>query len=209
MSKIIKYVVGIVIALLVVYFSFDIQKLDEYKASDKVEVFDAEKYAGNIWENELPKALKSAVELTSLIDDLEKDPDKTYSQHGKKLGISQTWYFLIKGEGVIRKINDETIIVQLKDDKQVRLATSFIFGNAVRESSGVVNIDDFINMTDFNNVSVALNKKVKEQIIPELKAEAKVGESIEFEGAVEINEESLEPDNIRVIPVSVKFENAN
>jgi len=209
MSRIIKYIIGIVVALLALYFSIDIQKLDEYKTSNKSEVFDAEKFAGNVWENELPQALKSAVELTDLMDQLEKNPDRACLQHGKKLGISLTWYFLVKGEGTIRSIGEEALVIQLKNGKQIRLATSFIFGNAVRESSGVVNIDDFINMTDFNNVSVALNRKVKEEVIPNLKQGSKNGENIQFEGAVEINEESLDLDNIKVIPISVKLEDAN
>ncbi len=206
MSKTLKYIVGIVVALLVIYFSVDIQKLDEYKALDKTETFDAEKYAANVWENELPKAFKSAVELTDLTDQLHKDPDHACSQHGKKLGISKTWYFLVKGEGIIRSIGDEAIVVQLKNGKQFRLATAFIFGNAVRESSGHVNIDDFINMTDFNNVSVALNKKVRDTIIPDLKRDAKTGANIEFAGAVEINEDQPNTSDLQVIPISVKFE---
>lgn len=209
MSRMIKYISGIIVALLVIYFSIDIQKLDEYKASNKVEIFDAETYADNVWENELPKASKSAVEVTELMDQLEKNPDSVYAQHGKKLGISLTWYFLVKGEGTIRSIGEEALVIQLNNGKQIRLATSFIFGNAVREGSGVVNIDDFINMTDFNNVSVALNKKVKEDVIPNLRQGLKSGESIEFVGAVEINEESPDLDKIRVIPISVKLEDAN
>ena len=61
------------------------QKLDEYKTSNKSEVFDAEKYAGNVWENELPKALKSAVELTDLMDQLEENVITSYSIHYTKL----------------------------------------------------------------------------------------------------------------------------
>ncbi len=209
MSKSVKYIVGLVAILLVIWFSLDIQKLDAYKATNKTEVFNAENYAENVWKNEMPAAIESATDVIELLQDLETDPMQTFSQFGKKLGISKTWYFLVLGNGEIKAVEDEAVVVQLDNGKQIQLATSFIFGNAVREASGVVNIDDFINMTDFNNVSIALNKKVKEEIIPKLKSSAEPGKHIEFAGAIEMNEASPQTNNVRIIPVAVEFDNAD
>ena len=114
---------------------------------------------------------------------------------------------MAKGEGVVDSVGEESLLVNIGDDKKIQLATSFIFGNAVRDASGAVNIDDFINMTDFNNVSVALNKLVKDEIAGELKSPAKPGMKLGFAGAFEINEENTDINSIRVIPVSVEITN--
>lgn len=208
MSKTFKYVIGIVAVLSVVWFSLDIQKLDAYKAENIIEVFDAEDYAEKLWEDNLPAAIASAIDITKLLDEFQNNHELAFTQHGKKLGISKTWYFLVSGSGTINAVNEESTEVLLDNGKQIQLATSFIFGNAVRDGSGLVNIDDFINMTDFNNVSIALNKKVRDEIIPKLVSGSELGERINFSGAIEMNEETPMDNNVRIIPVFVEFENA-
>lgn len=54
MSKTLKYIIAIAAILLLLYFSVDIQNLDEYKSSYKLEDFDAEAYANTVWENNIP-----------------------------------------------------------------------------------------------------------------------------------------------------------
>lgn len=115
---------------------------------------------------------------------------------------------MVKGVGTLESEDDEALWIKVEDDRHIQLATSFIFGNAVREGSGVVNIDDFINMTDFNNVSVALNKKVKTEIIPVLKNILLPGQKLSFAGVFEFNEDNGSLTEIRIIPVSVTIKDA-
>jgi predicted lipoprotein len=208
MKNPVKYILGILAILVVLYFSFDIRKLNVYKSENNGLPFDAILYANDVWENKLPEVAGQAPELTYLIELLESDPESAFTEFGKKLGISKTWYFFAKGEGEIDSAGNETIWVKITDDRQIQLATAFIFGNAVREGSGVVNIDDFINMTDFNNVSVALNKMVKNEIIPVLIKNSRTGRRLKFSGVFEINEEKIDLNAIRIIPVSISFEHA-
>ena len=208
MSKTLKYIIAIAAILLLLYFSVDIQNLDEYRSSYMLENFDADAYANNVWENYIPLIAQQAPGLTIVMNRLESDPDQAFSEYGKKLGISKTWYFMVKGVGTLESVDDEALWIKVEDDRHIQLATSFIFGNAVREGSGVVNIDDFINMTDFNNVSVALNKRVKTEIIPILKNNLLPGQQLSFAGVFEFNEDSGSLTDIRIIPVSVTIKDA-
>lgn len=205
MNKPIKYILGVPAVLLVLFFSFDIKKLDEYKAADTTVTFNADEYARDVWNNELPLAVKDALEIDLLNDLLENEPAQAFEEFGRKLGISKTWYFLTKGEGIVESVEDEFIRVNTGPGKQVKIATAFIFGNAVRDGSGVVDIDEFVNMTDFNNVSVVLNDIVREEVALELKSKAKPGMKLEFAGAFEIKEDELNTDSIRIIPVSAEL----
>lgn len=207
MRKPIKYILGIGAILVVLFLSIRIEKLDDYKAAKSVTVFNATDYAEEVWNNKLPAIINDAPEIVSLIELLKTNKQKAFEEFGKKLGISKTWYFMTKGEGVIDSVNEESLLINIGDNVSIQMATSFIFGNAVRDASGVVNIDDFINMTDFNNVSVALNKLVKDDVAVALKDSAKPGLKLQFAGAFEVDEENTDLNAIRVIPVAVKFEN--
>jgi predicted lipoprotein len=199
MSTPIKTIIAVAAGLLLVYFSLDIRKLDS--AKNKTEGFDLASYTRILWERDLPEIARQGADIRSLLGALQDDPATTCRTRGHKLGISQTVYFFARGTGTITSLDDENVIVTLGDGRQVKVATDFIFGNAVREASGLVNIDDFLNMTDFNNVSVDLNKRVKENVAKPLRNAAVPGMSIEFAGAFEVNEKKPEPNGIRIIPV--------
>jgi len=207
MKKPVKYALASLVVIATLIFSFRIEKLDEYNATKNKSVYNAEEYATEIWENKIPAVIQDAPQILSVIEELKKDRQKAFEDFGRKLGISRTWYFMAKGKGMVDSVEEEYLWVNMDADIRIQLATSFIFGNAVRDASGVVDINDFINMTDFNNVSVSLNKLVKNEVVSELKNSAKTGMIIEFAGAFEINEELVNTDSIRVIPVSVKISN--
>jgi predicted lipoprotein len=96
--------------------------------------------------------------------------------------------------------------VQLQNDsskQNITIATEYIFGNAVRDATGMININEFNNTMDFNNVSAEINKIIREKVLPSFKANIQNGDRIEFVGAIELNKEHLDLSNIEVIPVRV------
>ena len=203
-----RYILWSVAIFVLLYFSFDIKNLDEYKSLGKADYFDAEAYINNVWETKMPVIARQSPEISVVLDLLDNNPEKAFLEYGNKLGISKTWYFMVKGQGVIGEEDAEAVWINLANNRRIRLATSFIFGNAVREGSGLININDFVNMTDFNNVSVALNKKVKTEVIPTLKNNLIAGQLLAFAGAFEFSEDSGNLTDIRIIPVSVTTKDA-
>jgi predicted lipoprotein len=205
MKRSITYIPGIAAILLLLFFSLDIQKLDRYRATHTSASFDAGAYAREVWENEIPQVVLKAPELNVVVDMLHSDPERAFATMGRKLGISRTWYFMARGEGVVESAEEEYLQVITGNSIRIELATSFIFGNAVRDGSGVVDIDDFLNMTDFNNVSIAINKRIKEEVVPKLRELAVPGTPVEFAGAFEIGEDHISLSPVRIIPVSIKL----
>ncbi|MBN1924940.1 MAG: DUF2291 family protein [Prolixibacteraceae bacterium] len=205
MKKTLKYSLGMVVAIVVIILSLDVQKLDKHNANETPGEFNAAVYAHEVWNSRIPKAIDEAPEILSLLNMLASNPGKAFHDYGRKLGISSRYYFMAKGEGKVQSVEEEYLIVSMMDSLKIKLATDFIFGNTVRDGSGVVNIDDFVNMTDFNNVSVELNKIVKEEIVGILKAKVHPGMKMDFAGTFEIIENNPEIGSIRIIPVSVKL----
>jgi predicted lipoprotein len=205
MAKIIKYSVGIIAAILVLYLSLDIQNLEKYRASANTTIFNADDYTARFWNDSLPVAIANAPQLPDVLKLLNENPENAFERYGKKLGISKTWYFMLKGKGMIEKVEDEFLVLALNENTKVKIATDFIYGNSVRDGSGKVNIDNFLNMTDFNAVSVAINKLVKDKVVSRLRKSAAVGQWLEFTGAMELSEENIDLTAISMIPVSVKL----
>ena len=205
MNNMIKYILGFLTILLVIYFSLNIQNLDDYYANNKEKSFDAVEYAKNFWEEKLPQSITDALEISTLYKNLTENPQQAFERYGHKLGISGTWYLFLKGKGEIQSVENEYLVVNIDDNINIRIATEFIFGNAVRDGSGEVDISEFLNMTDFNNVSVILNKMVKEKLVSLLKKSAVAGKEIEFVGAAEIREEQINLDSLRIIPVKAEI----
>jgi predicted lipoprotein len=207
MHKFIKYILIALAVPVVIFFSLKIENLEEYKAANFKETFDATIYAQKIWDEKIPHASENAVEISDLISLLRTVPDDAFNKFGHVLGISKTHYFMLKGKGTIESVEEEFLRVKTSNNESIQIATDFIFGNAVRDGSGLVSINEFLNMTDFNNVSVSINKLVKEKVVSKLKIAAMPGMTIEFVGATEINEENIDLQNIRIIPVSAKLSN--
>ncbi len=91
------------------------------------------------------------------------------------------------------------------DSPEVFIVTRDIFGNAVRDASGLLNIGDFRSTMEFNAISVEINKIIREEVVPEVLREAEVGGSIRFVGAAEVNEENPEISPLHIVPVQVHF----
>ena len=209
MKKSVQYILGIIVLLLVLFFSVKVENLDKYKAENSTVKFDAQLYTEEIWNTKLPACAENASEISEVFKALNDDPKAALEKFGRKLGISSTYYLVLKGGGTIEYVEQEFIVVSINNALKVKIATDFIFGNAVRDGSGVVNIDEFINMTDFNNVSVAINKMIKEKLVLPLKTDASAGMNLKFAGAIEIKEDKIDLNTVRIIPISAKLSDGN
>jgi predicted lipoprotein len=204
--KLIRYIIIAIIIGLVAYNSVYFKKLDEVKASHVAKEFNAAQYATTFWDKKLIPSLNKAIEITRLSAILSSDPGKAFNDWSHALGIGNLRYFLISGKGVIESVDDDYVAVLVQGDssKQVtRITTEYIFGNAVRDATGLININEFTNTMDFNNVSAEINKIIREKVLPAFKQKAKKGSAIEFTGAIELNKEHPALSGIEIIPIKI------
>jgi predicted lipoprotein len=208
--KPLKYIITVVVVLFIGYNSVYFRKLDEVKASLTAKEFNPAQYAKAFWNDKLQPYLGKAIEITQLTKMLTESASKTFENYSHALGIGNLRYFLVKGKGIIQSINEDDITVTTQPDsskQEITIATEYIFGNAVRDATGLVNINDFSNTMDFNNVSAELNKMIREKVLPPFKSVAKKGSVLEFTGAIELNKEHFNLQKIEIIPVELKLVN--
>lgn len=203
MPKPIRYLLYVAVVALLAYNSVYIKKLDDVKAGTAA--FNAAGYAQDFWDKKLTPGLSKAVDLNALTTLLKTDQDKAFTEHSHALGIGNIRYFLVKGEGVVQDVKENEVTVEVSD-REVRIATEYIFGNAVRDASGAVNINAFTNSMDFNNVSAEINKLIREKVVPPFRSTVKKGDRVAFHGAIELNRAHLQVNDIEIIPVHLQIE---
>lgn len=208
LKKGIKYLLVVAAVFLVAFNSVYFKKLDEVKAARETHKFDAEGYAEKLWRQKLLPSLNKAVEINALVALLRNDAPKAFDQYSHALGIGNRRYFLIQGTGLVTAIDDNDVYVLVKNDsteQSVKLATEYIFGNNVRDASGLVNINEFSNTMDFNNVSESLNAIIRKEVLPGLKKDVQKGDQVHFVGAIELNRMHVKLDGLEAIPVQVQI----
>ena len=86
-----------------------------------------------------------------------------------------------------------------------KLATEFIYGNAIRDASGLVEVKDFPNTMDLNNISEELNKIVRKTVLPPFKTAVKKGDKLIVAGAIEIHKEHIKWSELEIVPVQIQI----
>lgn len=204
MKKSIKYSIAIIILAIAVYNSIYVQSLEEKLAENKVVLFDANAYVNKIWNNELLPVFNESTNLISLLDQLKKDPKNTFKNKAQALGIGNIGYFKVKGTGTVLQVKENNVLLKV-ENQIVEIETEFIFGNAIRDASGLIKINDYKETSDFNSISEAINNKIREEVIPDFKRKVKKGDVLAFTGAIELNKVHLNLNQLEIIPISLEI----
>lgn len=207
-KKLLKYGIALLILLVLGYNSVYFKKLSEVKAAVVPGRFDAFHFSQQLWEEQLPAKLDSAVDLNTLLSLLKINKAEAFSKYSNALHIGNTRYFLVKAAGIVTNVNEDEVILQSnKADSTVhiQIETEFVYGNAIRDASGLVDIKDFTNATDLNAISEELNKQVRKNVLPPFKSAVKKGSLVEVVGVVEMNQEHVNTKEIEIIPLRIKI----
>lgn len=204
-AKTIKYWALITVVLVILYNSVYFQKLSDVRAMEASKVFDPKGYAIEFWNAKLPGRLTKAVSLDELTALLGNNPDSAFNLYSNALGIGSIRYFLVSGSGVVSSINEDEVRITMKNQegRTITIATEFIFGNAIRDASGLVDINEFNNSMDFNNVSAEINTIIRTSVLPPFKQTVISGSNVEFTGAIELNKDHLNLSAIEIIPIKL------
>ena len=191
-----------ILVVVALYHSVYFEKLDAKKQKESVKNFNPRERAEYFWNNELDEVLESAIDLESFDSQLADNAEALMRNHGKAVGITSTYCFLVKGVAKQAQPGAEEIPVELTSGHaDYRLKTKYIFGNTFRDAAGYFNIDDFENTMDFNALAAELNRLILNKVITKL-GSMPPGKIIEFYGALEIDSENM-PKEIDIVPLKI------
>jgi hypothetical protein len=201
MMKFFKYGLLLLALLFLAYNSVYFEKLSDVRAQTEA-AFDYRAFADSLYyQGILKKDL--AVELSTLLEKIAKEPESAFEQYGNRLGIGNSAYFMIRASGVVSETTTEGIQLYTEAAGPVEINTRYIFGNALRDASGLVELTDFKTNAEFNRVSEALNTLVRTKVIPPIVEAVNTGDSIAVVGAIKLSKKELDDPVLLITPSQI------
>ena len=203
-----KYVVAAAIVVLVLYHSFYFETLEKRQAANTDKAFDIERYVKDFW-GKLSNTMDEAADAKQLLGLLRVDVHKGIEEYSTKTGhVTSTHFFLLQGQGKILSVLEDGVLVSLTGTEaagEILVATDLIFGNAVRDASGLVDSDDFEDSMDYNKVSEHINSIIMSEVIAPFRDTATEGATLRFIGAAEIFEGDPQISPLQIVPIRLEL----
>ncbi|AFK01754.1 periplasmic lipoprotein [Emticicia oligotrophica DSM 17448] len=188
-------VLGVFLAYNSVYF----KKLSDVK-NQETNTFDFNSFADSLYYKGI-LTQNQAISLENLTKEIQNNKENAFKTYGNRLGIGNSAFFMVETKGKIVSILDGVIKINSPENGVVSIDTKYIFGNAIRDASGLVKLTDFKTNVDFNKVSEALNTIIREKAIPPTLRNLTTGEDISVIGAVKLSKkESLD---FVILPIKI------
>lgn len=207
MNKYIKYSLLLLVVVLLAYKSVYFEKLSARK-SIITNAFDASAFSRKLWSEQFPAKIDSAMPLTLLVDAVNRDGGAAINKYTHALAVGNYRYALVKVDAPVVDVREDEIVLNV-DHKDsilpVNLATEFIYGNAIRDASGLVAVKDFPNTSDLNSISEGLNKIIRTEVLPPFKSAVKKGDMVSVVAAVELNKDHIHWSELELIPVRLQI----
>lgn len=199
---------GVALVVLLNFFPlFHVVSLKGAQEEAAAALFDPAEFVETFWNGPLLGAMSEAVDAAELLAAFQQDFDATARRYGHKLGLSGHSSYLVSGQGTIVGVDEYSVAISLQEDApaQVVIEIGPVFGNAIRDGSGLLDVSDFDNAQDFNALSAEINLRVEEQVLPQLQAGADVGKTVRFVGGTDVRDSGAAPTELIVVPLFVEY----
>lgn len=167
--------------------------------------FDPRAFAAEFWTTRLQPAAARASDAPVVVAALRRDPATAAREHGHRVGLGATYFFL-HGRGRVVQVESNRVVIELAGaaGAQLVLRRGPVFGNAVRDGTGLLNLNAFPGLQEFNALAAELNQLVESRVVPLLRDPGiTAGVNLEFAGVAEAPE-SLEPGPLlTLVPIHV------
>jgi predicted lipoprotein len=186
---------------------FHVAPLQTVKAEKAAGKFDATQFAETFWATQLVPALDKTVKADVLLAAIQADPAAAKKEYSHSIGFSDTYFYFLSGTGRVVSVSDDEISLAITSgstNAEVTLLAGLIFGDAVRDGTGMLNPSAYPNSQDFNDISATLNHLVETRVLPGLHQQAKIGGQISFAGCAEVDDEANDLKPLKVIPIQTK-----
>jgi predicted lipoprotein len=188
---------------------FHVVTIKTATAEKAAAAFNPTQFTENFWSNQLLSALPKCSPAAALLALIENDPAAAKKKYARGAGVGDSYFYFVSGAGKIIAVSDDEVSIAVtagSTKAEITLQTGLIFGNALRDGTGLLSPSDYPNSQDFNDISAALNHIVEASVQPKLRERAKVGANISFAGCAEVNDESADLRPLKVIPIQATIE---
>jgi predicted lipoprotein len=166
--------------------------------------FKPDEFAEKFWSEHLLKSFGKAVGVEELLTMIRVSPAEAKRKFGRSIGVSESYTYFVSGKGRVLTVGEDEMLLGITEgttNAEVSLQVGLLFGNAVRDGTGLLNVNDYPNSQDFNAISESLNYLIEMRVLPKLREQAKVGATVRFVGCAEVNDESTDLKPLKVVPI--------
>ena len=189
---------------------FHVVTLKTATAEKMAATFNATLFTENFWTNQLlASAAGKTVKTDLLLPAIQADPAAAKKKFSRSLGLSENYFYFVSGSGRVVAVSDDAVSLAVTSGStnvEVSLQTGLVFGDGVRDGTGLLSASDYPNSQDFNDISAALNHIVETRVLPKLREQAKIGATISFAGCAEVDDEATDLKPLKVIPIQTEVQ---
>ena len=188
---------------------FHVVPLKTAAAEKAAATFNATQFAEAFWTKQLLASPDQSVKAEVLLPAIQFDAATAKKKFSRSVGLSEGYFYFVSGSGRVVAVSDDEVSLAVtvgSTNAEVSLQTGLIFGNALRDGTGLLNASDYPNSQDFNDISAALNHLVETRVLPKLREQAKVGAKISFVGCAEVDDESTDLKPLKVMPIQTEVQ---
>jgi predicted lipoprotein len=204
-------VLGLAGAVLWRYPPVRIRRLADVQAAQAAATFDAAAFARKFWDEQLTPAREGAADTAELVAAIGQDPQQARNQFGRSVGMTRSYFYFVRGAGTVLSNAKGRIGLDVdaagdaagEKAADVSLQTGLIFGNAVRDATGLLDASDHPNLKEFNAIAQELNRLAEAEVQRSQVKDAAVGCRVEFVGCAEVRSEAADLRPLKVIPISI------
>lgn len=170
-------------------------------------------FVDSIWSTKLvPAIVASAIDAPTLLEAMSASIGDAERKYGRNVN-GDTWYFNVKGEGTVLAVDTssrngllEIRVFERSRGSDVSIQVGPIFrGSALRDSTGLITFNSFVNQLQFADVADKLNNKANQTVLSSLDAKRLIGRRVKFAGSFEA-EATTHPLIQNVVPVQLAIE---
>ncbi len=121
--------------------------------------------------------------------------------------MNENYYYFLRGDGKVVSISDDAVSLAVSNgstNAEVAIQTGLVFGDAIRDGTGLLNVNDYPDSQNFNDISAALDNIAYTNVIPTLTRQAKIGSTVSFAGCAEVDDESTDLKPLKLIPIQAQ-----
>jgi predicted lipoprotein len=211
MKRLLPWLIGVTVVagLCWAFPPFRVHSLKAVREAQMSTQFNAADFVGRFWGERLLPATEQAADVTQVLAAVANGPAKVREQFGRTVGVSSSYFLFVRGLGRVVSTSDGSVGLSVRgegDTAEIAVPLGLVFGNAVRDGTGLLSSSEYPNAQEFNDISAALNRIIETNVLPQLQQIAKVGKRIAFAGCVEVADEETDLQPLKLVPITVKPE---
>lgn len=203
--------IGLGVAVLVLWIllpPFRIVSLDEKgkvpQRGQQTAAFEPAAFVAEFWREKLVPSMDEATPLEALLRSVEADPAAAKEQFARQAGEGGIAYYFAGGQGTVVDLKGRRAVLDTAGGKISLLVAPPVFGNLVRDGTGLLNVNDFRGLEEYNAISAVLNQKIENEVMSDLKDRVVVGAKLAFVGCAKAPDAVGEGPALEFIPLRVE-----